>query len=29
MKEITNNLDLVQRDYDPSINFAGVTGEFR
>ncbi|KAK0197162.1 Sec34-like family-domain-containing protein [Armillaria mellea] len=22
MKEITNNLDLVQRDYDPSINFA-------
>ncbi|PBK78097.1 Sec34-domain-containing protein [Armillaria solidipes] len=25
MKEITNNLDLVQRDYDPSINFAGVT----
>ncbi|KAF9012256.1 Sec34-domain-containing protein [Hymenopellis radicata] len=26
MKEITNNLELVQRDYDPnSINFSGVT----
>lgn len=28
LKEITQNLDLVQKDVDPSINFTSVTGMF-
>lgn len=28
LKEITQNLDLAQRDIDPNIGFGGVTGKF-
>jgi len=27
LKEIAHNLDLVQRDVEPNIDFGGVTGE--